>query len=1410
MSDVPLNELLHTTVLDLHALHDFIESQDKEYANLLRKTTAGILILLGYYGKSCHRIDLHAFSSNDDIGDINVLYYRNKENKNRWTALSGEKDISLVDQILPLVRTKCDDSKLILRKLIEILSSTDSDKKPRRIKGTYLTILLRFSELLAHFIEMRLEAEKIITDYLGICFLHEFTLFSVAQQELDSRLIVSDDATEKVLSIVDRLVSRPTARIDEEDISMLSKASENESIFSYESTTRDRESLKDRSFQFECSDTQFSSLYRSFLQIIFIKFQSVDTSKVHDCILPYVLLMLNLYKRQREIGFLELDEFKFREKKIGIFYEFFLGGPYFNSDEILPKCFQKISEHVLSEAEVLPEIEGIDFDYNHVEDNNLSSQDRLFHSSSAGSRRIQGASIPSSIGLIKNLSNRTVKEISFKDLLLLVHDIRIIIPLLNEFDLNFNEEFPGVLTRYLYSIYEEFTEFSSSKDREYIHTLYELVENISKFEQEDSSISEEDIKETVVNFYQIHALLDENSSKVFPASTTILMRYAILSYKVNKSLLLKCFKDWNFKTLSVSQLYHSLNTSWLPELNMKLMQKFLDRWYNQKNKIEKLKDVTSKFYGLTLLRKIMIEKWYHKLSHYRVLLENIDSEFERQFFKKWNYSWNSRLMDYSKASSIYSSKLKRTYLSVFVQNFSYYNELESSALLAKSQFLKRHNHTLLLLFFRTWCFRFNISFSSTSTDQYSIELLESSSSCRNNENCLLNSKLIHLIDSERSFILRKYFRTFTEMYSERLVLKRFQSWKRELQLRFFFQNQWLKKLSLNEKSSEVITKKDFQLKGKYFLYWNDQVRSFEVARDFYRKTLLHRYYALWQLETSFKQAKDHIHYIKISRSGILAKYFKIWKLSHRALCLKGQRNHECVMVIFNLFRDRFLQVRLNLEKSRNLESTHFKRRIAEIWYSSFKQLDEMSSKADMFLERKFFNLIRSKLEEYNQHLSLASNGGASMKFKKAGRYLLIDYITLVSCFVLWRRRLENSFEAKYGSQLRKYIIGTVSPRLTYKLFSNWVRRFNEKQYHSLELERRLFLYPTSNSLKELLFRRWVDATNRSFEQVSLSQNFESRILQKKFLGIWYNQFVQLEELKGICDDFLGQREFNKIREAISIWSMKFIKLIRRNQQSCDIFMKRWQIAKLKSVFELWHYKLKERRSMYLYKEELLGFNDSANVNNSSPLANKSFYRSMRLNEDQNMGADRGYLYTPLKPRTSIVPSTPSIHAQTLKESPSKLQETTQRIKQEQIEALRNHFKKAKGSSTPTKEDNSRREVASSTLFDKDNSKFIRLSPPKKNTYNVILPPDPPNFHSPKREDSPHFISEEPDVSLISTTIADERSLIETAKQLRRITPIFIPTEDTLEPQISSARRLRQKLEEELFDLSSLRKERTNA
>jgi hypothetical protein len=448
------------------------------------------------------------------------------------------------------------------------------------------------------------------------------------------------------------------------------------------------------------------------------------------------------------------------------------------------------------------------------------------------------------------------------------------------------------------------------------------------------------------------------------------------------------------------------------------------------------------------------------------------------------------------------------------------------------------------------------------------------------------------------------------------------------------------------------------------------------------------------------------------------------------------------------------------------------------WVDSVNDVNEMARIADLNVQRKYFNHLNRMHFLYNRQLKTLAEKMMTNNFT--------DKIIKKFALRIWNNRYRVRFEESANSKIENFNSNYISNNLLSQKFRQWVKKYNLEQTRNLQLEKMCNEYLKVSVTKKFMFGLWnqrMDELEKTYLEADM---FETNVLTKKLLIVWFDQcFNRVSQLNERADLYIAKKEIRKLEEIVNTWSMKIKNKMKRNQESCDLFMERWQNLKLKAIFGLWVLKCKEKLDQ-IYEYDV---SDISHMS-GSPLTQR-VQRLRKSNEN-----DSSYLSTPIKEQvTTSNIFTPG----SSRPSPTKLQETTQRLKYERTDALRRYLQRAKGPTTSTPS----RKLYSSTVTRISPPKLkslvenhIELLPPKPRSYNKMIPPNPPNFDLNRRSISP---SSDDTLGIGKVESSGfETATIDSAKRLRKITPIIFPTEEDLNlPKFSPVGKLKERLRNNL-------------
>lgn len=1450
-----LLDLLHKTIREIHALHLFpITNSESDYETLLEHTLESILLLLNYHNKYYVTVDVEASSNNSDLSELSFLYYIDKDEETDVKDFNNSSIIHFIQSSYSKANSEDYDGQElsrshVLTQLLSLLSQHDtvSDRKPVRLKDSYSLVLLKFSELVEFFAKFHSESEKKLVNYINKCFCYELDFVSGLRNRLDDELQLGEDETEKIVQILDSFISVPEPEFDADPDNSLYHGHSDNSIFSYEDNELEsRQLLGNSPLKFNCTDPNFVWLYQIFLQISGYKADHSNHNGSKDY-KEYIKLMLSCYKKHNSVDFLEINNFKFKELKLKFFYNFLVGNLDGSQQSLLPEYFKDATNRVINRLNVFPEIDKVNnYEVNRgvgISDlpvfglNDRQSNPKEEHLPGVLHEIPQEEHVrPSSIrplsgrtdGSVNNFEEQpsfiSFVEYSRNDQLELFLSLRHIIPLLNEFNLNFDASFPLIFKHYMKLVYVDFSESTEQADFEYIERIVVLVNSITEFENTEVSDGELDIKDTVFSFYNEHQYLltetdDENSH-----NPTLLMNLAKQEFSLYFSLKKNIFNKWNFKTLYIGQLDYNLEHKFNPVSNEFCQKSFLKKWFSKYRRFKDLQSVSSNYSEKRVKVNFIKDTWIPSVIKIGNMNDLATSLLMKKFFSKW--SRKNQKISNLKADAVasYNKTALSLCFAIWVNKLNHIIQLSESALMTRKANIGTEGGILMHAVWSLWLQKFK----TIDLGNPGIYLPSSNPKTAKNERSKsiqiptnLSEKLIVLSAHQKFFILLKFMKLWRLSYSHSMISKEIKSHNDYNLMKYFFKSQWINHHEVNKKAQSILRGKELELKRRAFHGWKSCTDSRKIADTFAYSIATGKAFNQWKLNSQLS------HLIKFgdgktSNHHKLTVYFKKWNLKRKFNSFQKSREFNSVKQIYNVWKSKLIDVNEMKSISQNLSQIKCSLDMFALWKHQVRNQKNSLEVADLNFQRKFFNHMLALLHHYAVDYRSAAD-----EFKRGG-IAMSDKLTMASALRKWKIEYYRRFEILAQNKIVHFKKKVVNLNIKFTFFSHWVKKYNESHLRAVQLDQACNDYVQNSKKHSDLFHKWSKKTKRLQDLNQKSRDFEAYLLFKKIIVIWYNQFInKIVYLDEVADDFASKEDYNRAREFLSRWSMKYIKQIRRNHQTCEMFIQRWEVAKAKSIFELWLQKSKERSGI-LNAEDFEA--DMSFVSNLSPLANKS----NRSFKDHNPNEDsQSYLYTPVKLQVLRSPSTPFLKSPK-RGSPTKLEETNRRLKAERLESLKSRFSKARGQSTPTKRIrpliNSLAD--SKVLLHKPSTRMMRLSPPKspepnRSTFSPkalnlnkfqdrSVPPKAPNFNltdTPQaftrlqesirpsidyvtddalNTDSTAFSSRGVSTILIDED-EDETSVIESAKRLNRITPIFIPPDSETEPRFSPVFKLKERL-----------------
>lgn len=950
---------------------------------------------------------------------------------------------------------------------------------------------------------------------------------------------------------------------------------------------------------------------------------------------------------------------------------------------------------------------------------------------------------------IENLRARLFLE---DELVELVTNVKTVVNLLNEYDPQFHPQFPFIFRDYVNLVYEEFRDVADQSDFLYIEKLSNLVDQMSEYEANDEDIDGDIIREIIEDFHYNQGFLTSAYR-----DSTLLMRLAMRHYTTSFECMKRYFKYWNDKTISLITLESALQNR-LTQKNLVLMQQNFTRWYDRYMKTQKLSKQAGIYSSKKLIAKVLKDYWIVKLINHGELESQTRKSILNRCFKKWHAKYVFISENELRLQSIYNrgilsatfqqlkSKTAQIQLNYALAKGICQNLDERTAIIVKRDFLHRWHQAL--------------------------------------DNQIQHSSPL----SEKDFVLSKKLAKLNAVANRHLTSKVFGLWRKRMELQQIYlrsvknnrQNlkkvllkEWKTKFELQKRYLSAISEQDYNLKHSAFKFWLAHKAQSEKARQFLRANTLKAHFKAWVLARKKRQAS----FDRLTK----LEYFKNWKLNAVSLEFRMRLKKEHLELSLEAWISKWHQINANKEKAAAALTLNLKSDILKQWISRVQMNEEFALVANLHIARRFYTTWRDRM------LIKQEMETQSQNFQKG--FALNDRISLKTLLKVWRAKLVARFE-DYSNDAIISFDQTVRQRGTLLVFLQyWKARTVDQMLKQEELNMRLQEYNVINPALEHHLKLWKSKLLRNDELEAMSENFNTAVLHKKFLVVWYEKLVlKVNYLDELAEELLNQKSYSTSVEYLRKWNLKYVKTYKRNLQTCEMFQEKWNLAKARCLLQVWRHKAFHEDKTHEEPDAYGDANTSIFYSSLSPLAKKrgSFFEG------------HSYLHTPIKKQVGA-PFTPSSRIR--RTSPSRLHDANQRMNSDKIDALINHYKKAHNS----KESRTKRQNQTSPLRLQD-VRTIRLSPPRRNnngldSYGLPSKPPAPQFESIlTRESSPRATSSpfEPNnyqrlPSPLPLAEIDP-SILSTAKRLRRFRPLVIPNNyDGDEPQPSPVTQLKERL-----------------
>lgn len=1074
-------------------------------------------------------------------------------------------------------------------------------------------------------------------------------------------------------------------------------------------------SFADSSLDFECLDPSFTKLYQIFLQLALYK----SLESFYQDALSYVKVMIKLFKVSQGIDYLERDSQEIYDLKLEHICDFFLNSESAQFDSstlvLIPARFQALAKSIIQE---------------------------MFESS-----RFHAVSEKKLALSLSSFELDDVRRLLRDELVELISNLETVVSILNEYGLKFELSFPGVFQIYVHLVYEIFPDSARAEDLRYIYDISGTISKIVNFENQDQETEGNLIRQIV---FQLHEMQSKLLSTVI--DLTLLMRGA-RKYKDNKlALKRQILHRWNRKMLSVAELDAIYDDELNTKIERKLLKKSLSTWYNKTLRFQKVQLQAATYSDKKTLAHFLSSSWLKKIIIIADSTIEADIFSIKPFFNLWRKKQVSNEENLHVFLALSDTKMKKNALEVWVLRHNHIDMLKGTSQSFLGNFNEKRDVELLAHAFSIFKNKFK---SQTKLSSYFVHDDQS-----------LAQKLCKLGQLEMQYGVRKCFDIWMHRFEVENKCKEFGPIIQRNQKRKGFQ-WWKKQLDMKSLGRILKKKGDEALLLTILLQWKT-VRNNRIRGDlFYAKSLSKKIMLQWILKLGEIEGKERLDKLKV------AVNFKKWRLQLSLQKLTGEINGKLASKVVRVWTEKTILVSKDQENAIEIQKRNLLRRIFDLWGAKHHLMLELAIIADLNFQRKHLNKF------VHHALIIAEQNNRADKFAE-NRVPISQRILLQAVMRNWNINYLKMFDNHTLKAIDAFYEHVTRPGVLSTFLSHWKARTTHIERRKRQLEINYEHYLESCASKRAFFGYWVKLTREKWEDNEKSSQFHANLLHKKYLLTWYEKHVtKVDYLNDVAQNLIDQKDYLKLVDHLRKWNLRYIKNVKRNQQTCEIFAQKWEKAHLRSMFELWLHKTMKRSSLgddaaydYMDANTTIG-------SNYSPLAKKN----PRLPTGSSILDGQSYLSTPVKKQVAVSPATP--YSKSKGPSPTRLQETNQRMKFDRMDALISRYRLAK-------------EGASKSSILRA-SASTRLPPPLHSKVPIPERPPAPKFEvglsrsaSPQATSSPS-VTPGPTDHTTPSSISDN-SILATAKKLRRIKPIVVPPADDLQDlQYSSASKLKERL-----------------
>lgn len=391
-------------------------------------------------------------------------------------------------------------------------------------------------------------------------------------------------------------------------------------------------------------------------------------------------------------------------------------------------------------------------------------------------------------------------------------------------------------------------------------------------------------------------------------------------------------------------------------------------------------------------------------------------------------------------------------------------------------------------------------------------------------------------------------RSLKEKEKEVAVTKRLDA----ISIKFFFESIWKTRFRerLHCYSFRKIT--DERSLHKYNQLWQVRLFSRVKANNFLETNQVKKFLHIWRAQTRFSLYSRSGYQRRAQRLLILwhnrsIEEVRVRQFQHDAILLKYQHKwHEKASIIWKASQEANKRYELFLITG-----------IFNRWFERSRMIIEMDGRSRIFMRLQAISLIKRGI----------AHMGDVRQLSEVYDPVLISKDVLRRFYLLWKKRsdIQRSDRLNSMGQVLEY---DLQQKLQKVYLQVWSQRLKLYRLQCLPAAEQMY----DRNLQLRFFLGICQRLENARALTTVGDTLRVNSLYLTYLSRWRDRFDNVQQLVVRLDTENNKKNLALLLNYLNFWSMRILKL-KRNEETVQIFRKRWDRAAVRGLMLLWKNKV---------------------------------------------------------------------------------------------------------------------------------------------------------------------------------------------------------------------------------------------